>query len=206
MQVTETIQQFYQRVRKADELSRLNNAGSGHFNAFVRENCNGTPYARRDFYKVTLMLGTGKLHYADKWVDLDKPCLLFSNPHVPYAWEPVSHEQKGYYCLFTETFIQRLELQDSPLYKTGGIPAFFVDERQCEEFAYIYRKMMEEMASDYVHKFDLARDYLHLLIHQAMKMQPVEHDEWAAVGANTRITQQFLELLERQFPIDTTET
>ncbi|HWK02019.1 MAG TPA: AraC family transcriptional regulator [Puia sp.] len=211
MEPIETIQQFYARVRKTDaEDIPLNNAGSGHFNVFPRDTCyRATPYGRRDFYKVSLILGTGKLHYADKWVELDRPSLLFSNPMMPYSWESVSTEQKGWYCLFTEAFVHPMErketLQDSPLFKVGGMPAFFVDERQQGEIAHIFLKMTEEMASDYAHKFDLLRNYLHLLIHQAMKMQPSDHAE-RLIGAAARIAQQFLDLLERQFPVDTTET
>jgi AraC family transcriptional regulator, transcriptional activator of pobA len=209
-QQAETIQQYYARARLAEaDAVQVNNAGSGHFNVFARGNCGPTPYGRRDFFKVTLVLGTGKLHYADKWVDVDRPALLISNPPVPYSWESVSAEQKGWYCLFTEAFVHpgdRMEkLQDSTLFRTGGVPVFFVDERQQEEIGQIYRNMMEEMASDYTHKFDLLRDYLHLLLHKALKMQPADA-QILPTGASARITVQFLELLERQFPIDTTET
>jgi AraC-like DNA-binding protein len=84
-------------------------------------------------------------------------------------------------------------------------PVFFLDQRQQEEVAYIYQRMFEEMASDYAYKFDVLRAHLQLLIHQALKVQPAEHLE-RPMDAATRITFQFLELLERQFPIDTEET
>ena len=48
---------------------------------------------RRDFYKISLTLGTGRLHYADKGVEVNRPALLFSNPLIPYIWEPVSRDQ-----------------------------------------------------------------------------------------------------------------
>lgn len=209
MHPTETIQQFYARIGKTEAGNLpLNNAGSGHFNVFLRETCRNSPYGRRDFYKVSLILGTGRLHYADKWFELDKPSLLFSNPLIPYSWEAISVEQKGWYCLFSEAFIHSTErnetLQDSPLFRTAGMPAFFVDEQQQAAIAYLFQEMHREMQSDYVHKFDLLRNYLHVLIHQAMKMQPAEHSA-QPVNASSRITQQFLDLLERQFPIDTTE-
>jgi AraC-like DNA-binding protein len=60
------------------------------------------------------------------------------------------------------------------------------------------------MASDYPHKFDLLSNYLHLLIHEAMKMQPAEKPE-RNINASSRIAHSFLELLERQFPIDAPE-
>ena len=211
MLATETLQQFYARVGQAGtDKVPLNNTGSGHFNVFARDTCyRKTPYGRRDFYKVSLILGTGKLYHAEKWIELNKPALLFSNPVIPYSWEAGSAEQKGWYCLFTESFLhpagQKEALQDSPLFRTEGMPAFFVSAKQQAGISGIYLKMMEEMASDYVHKFDLLRNYLHLLIHEAMKMQPVARAD-QHIKASSRITHLFMELLERQFPIDTTET
>lgn len=211
MSHTETIQEFYARVMQAEAGKfPLNNAGSGHFNVFPRSTCyRKTPFGRRDFYKVSLILGTGRLYYSDKWIELDKPALLFSNPVIPYAWEATSVEQKGWYCLFTEAFVhpdeKKATLQDSPLFQTGGIPVFFINKSQEKEISDIFQKMMEEMASEYAHKFDLLRNYLHLVIHQAMKMQPAEHAD-KHINASSRITHLFLELLERQFPIETPET
>lgn len=210
MNNTETIQEFYRRVPQANASGlSLNNAGAGHFNVFERNSCyKKTPYSRRDFYKVSFIIGTGRLHYADKWIDIDRPALLFSNPMVPYSWEATSEEQFGWFSLFTETFVHPAErkdfLQDSPLFKIGGDPVFFVDEQQQKDLSAIFRKMMAEIESDYAHKYEMLRNYLHLIIHEAMKMQPAESFE-RQINASSRITSLFMELLERQFPIDAPE-
>lgn len=210
MNQTETIEDFYKRVPQANASGlRLNNAGAGHFNVYTRNLCRvQTPYSRRDFYKVSLILGEGILHYADKWIAIDRPALLFSNPVVPYSWEPSSEKQEGWFCLFTEAFVNANErkdgLQDSPLFRIGGNPVFFIDEVQQEELSAIFRKMVLEMDSEYTHKYDLLRNYLHLIIHEAMKMQPAGSFEKHA-NAPSRITSLFMELLERQFPIDSPE-
>jgi len=104
MKAAETIHQFYARTQAEAVNTPLNNTGSGHFNVFTRENCKGTPYGRRDFYKISLVIGKGRLQYADRWLDMDAPALLISNPRVPYSWEPMG-EQKGWYCLFTEQML-----------------------------------------------------------------------------------------------------
>ena len=207
MENVETIHEFYARVQTDAVGTPLNNAGSGHFNVFSREHCTGTPYGRRDFYKVTLIIGKGLLHHGDQWLDVDRPALLISNPRVPYSWERFS-EQDGWYCLFTEAFLHptgQQEFLDSQLFPTHGVPVFFLDEQQQREINEIYARMKREMASDYPGKFDLLRHYLYVLLHYAMKMQPVQRQE-QPVSAAARITHAFLELLERQFPIDTTET
>jgi AraC-like DNA-binding protein len=209
MQTTESMRDFYLRAMETDPSHAvLHNAGLGHFNVFTRGACRKSPYGRRDFYKISLVSGTGKYTYSDKSIVLDKPALVFFNPFTPYAWEAVSDEQKGCYCVFTEEFLHPGEkkdmLQDSPLYRHGQIPAFFLNKVQQEEIGNIYSKMMEEMASDYIHKFDVLRNYLHLLIHTAMKMQPIEAVE-KTISASSRITHLFFELQERQFPIDAPE-
>jgi len=163
------------------------------------------PYNRRDFYKISLTLGTGRLFYADKGVEINKPALIFSNPMIPYAWEPVSEEQDGFFCLFTEHFLkaqhQELDLQHSPPFKIGSDPVFFVDDTQLEYISTIFRQMIKEFDSDYTHKFDLLRNHVNLLLHEAMKMQPLVN-YFKHENAAERIASLFLKLLDRQFPID----
>jgi AraC-like DNA-binding protein len=207
MKQTESVSDFYMRLPShAPKNVPLDNAGIGHINVFARETCSVvSPYNRRDFYKVSLIIGKGKIYYADKWIQIDRPALLFSNPVVPYSWEAESEAQSGWYCLFTEDFIQHSErvnnLKDSPLFKIGGNPVFFPDEEQLRELSAIFLKMELEMCSTYPHKYDVLRSYLHLLIHEAMKSNPAVHfDSYA--NASSRVSALFLELLERQFPID----
>lgn len=210
MKIFENINDFY--IRKQADFSIQNKGTSpkyGHFNVFERKNGTGNSgYSRRDFYKVSLIIGEVKLFYADKWVLIDRPALLFSNPLIPYAWEAVSERQEGFYCLFTEEFIQPSErndsLADSPLFRIGDNKIFFLDDKKVEEISVIYRKMIEEINTEYIHKYDILRNYLHLIIHEAMKMQVPDKNTFQN-SASERISGLFLELLERQFPIDIPE-
>ena len=80
--MAETIPQFYKRIQRcAPKLDATYSKGKEYFNIFSRR-CNfGTvQFSYRDFYKVTLIMGIGKLYYADKWILVDRPALLFSNP------------------------------------------------------------------------------------------------------------------------------
>jgi AraC family transcriptional regulator, transcriptional activator of pobA len=166
-----------------------------------------TPYIRRDFYKITLFKGVARLHYADTGILIDRPALVFSNPLVPYSWEPISDHWTGHYCQFTEAFMNihersQLSLQDSPLFKIGGNPVCFVTDAQYATVASLFNKMVEEDVSDYIHKYDVIKNYVNLVIHEALRMQPaapVSRQTSAAV----RITMSFMELLEKQFPIIT---
>jgi AraC family transcriptional regulator, transcriptional activator of pobA len=163
------------------------------------------PYNRRDFYKITLQFGTSRLEYADKVILIDKPALLFTNPLVPYSWEPISEEQKGYFVLFTEEFLKVTNsdpaLEHSPLFRLGSDPVYYVSPEQVSYILQLFQTMYREFNSDYIHKFDLLRNHLNVLMHEALKLQPlnnyVEHQ-----NASTRIASLFLELLDRQFPVD----
>lgn len=206
MDAPETISEFYKRNASNLGFACSKTPGIGHFNVFTREHCSQiTPYTRRDYYKISLMIGKGKLHYADKWMYLDRPALLFSNPAVPYSWEAEDEKQTGWFCLFSDQFLQngnRLgNIQDSQLFKVGGSPVFFLDELQQNTVSDIFQKMMVEIKSDYIHKYDMLRAYLHLLIHETMKINPAENFEHYQ-NASQRVASLFMELLERQFPID----
>lgn len=207
MDSRETIKGFYER--NADQFGCVKTPGTGHFNVFSRDHCSFiTPYSRRDYYKISLIIGKGTLHYADKWIYVNRPALLFSNPVVPYSWEAENEDQKGFFCLFTDQFLHngnRLgTLYDSGLFKAGSTPVFFIDEHQQETVSDLFHKMMAEIQSDYLHKYDVLRAYLHLLIHKTMKMHPADNFE-PYQNASQRVAALFMELLERQFPIDSPE-
>ena len=65
----------------------------------------------------------------------------------------------------------------------------------------IFRKMDSELSSDYAYKYDLIRNYVLELMLTGQKLQPIGHSINATNAAN-RISSLFIELLERQFPIE----
>jgi AraC-like DNA-binding protein len=207
MEKIESLKQFYQRTPMVNPMKLdEKNGGLGHFNVFTRDECSFlTAYSRRDYYKISFIIGKGTLHYADKWIYIDRPALLFSNPKVPYAWEAENSFQKGWFCLFSESFLSHDEkfgsLQLSPLFQLHKRPVFFLDESQQQQMANIFQFMLNEMTGEYKYRYDLIRSYLHVLLHEGMKLQ--EPDSFQITkNASARITELFLELLERQFPVD----
>jgi AraC family transcriptional regulator, transcriptional activator of pobA len=180
---------------------------SGSFNAYAREHYRARKlnYGRRDYYKISLVTGSGRYNYANRGVLVDRPALVFSNPLIPYSWEPVSEEQGGYLCLFTEEFLivndRAVNLQDSPLFKLGSDPVYFVDEAQYADLDHLFRKMLQEMNSGYPYKQDVVRNYLNLLLHEALKLQPLT-TYYPHHNAASHIVALFQQLLEKQFPID----
>jgi AraC-like DNA-binding protein len=157
----------------------------------------GFSYSRKDFYKVNLTTGKFIFHYADKSVETDETFLFCANPH----------NFTGYTCLFTEEFLKLSDrsesFQQSPLFKIAGTPILKLGKEQKEFTTSVFKRMLTEQSTDYAFKGELIRNYLNLIIHEAVKLQPSEAQA-NGKGAAERITTIFLELLERQFPIENT--
>ena len=180
------------------------------FNVFqIESDSNATRiYSRKDFYKICLTTGKSIIHYADRSFEEEGTILFFGNPHIPYSWETLSTTYVGYTVLFSEDFFSASDrsesLQQSPLFKIGGTPILKINEQQREFLNTIFRKMIEEQKTDYTYKDDLIRNYINLIIHEALKLRPSEHYEQHK-NAASRLTSVFLELLERQFPIESAD-
>src|SRR5579863_1730504 len=167
----------------------------------------GHNYNRKDFYKISLNTGKYIFHYADKSYETDKTILFFGNTRIPYSCEVIS-QTSGYACLFTEAFLKLSErsesLLHSPLFRLGGTPILQINKEQKANLAEIFDKMIMEQDTDYAYKDELIRNYISLIIHEALKMQPSDNIP-KHKNAAVRITSVFLELLERQFPIESKE-
>ncbi|MCD7977565.1 MAG: hypothetical protein LUG51_10535 [Tannerellaceae bacterium] len=178
------------------------------FKAFqLEDDSNATRvYSRKDFYKICLTTGRSRIHYADRSFDAEGTILFFGNPHIPYSWETLSTTYVGYTCLFSEEFLKptvRSEsLQQSPFFKLGGTPILKITEEQRLFLNTLFQKMIDEQKSEYAYKDELIRNYINLIIHESLKLQPSENYNQNK-NAAARITSVFLELLERQFPVET---
>ena len=182
----------------------------GHFNVFKTEELFGSkpgtmPYNRRAYYKISLIIGKNTAEYADKVIHIEHNALLFATPQIPYNWKPLDDNQSGCFCIFSEDFFAGsnagIRLSDLPVFQPGGNPIFFLNDEQIEEIKLIFKKMFREIESDYAYKYDLLRNYVIELIHNGQKLQPLSslHTE---TNSSKRVSSLFIELLERQFPIE----
>lgn len=163
------------------------------------------PYNRRAYYKISLIRGRNKAEYADKVIDVKRNALLYATPKVPYHWVPQDENQSGSFCVFTDEFLIKnksgIVLDELPIFKPGGYPVFEITDEEAEEIGLIFRKMKKEIASDYEFKYDLLRNYVLEGIHYGQKLQPATALH-ADQNASARIISLFIELLERQFPVE----
>ncbi|MBO0359378.1 helix-turn-helix transcriptional regulator [Hymenobacter sp. BT186] len=187
----------------------------GHFNIFTMEdlmrsypNRPAMSFQRQDYYKLCLMNGRSQTEYADKVVEVKHQALWFATSRVPYRWLPHDLNQTGYFCLFTEDFMlpsrSSVTLEELPIFQPGSFPILEVSTEDYSAIEAIFKKMAQEITSTYAYKYDLLRIYLWELIHWGQKLQPVPA-EAPAHNASARVTALFGELLERQFPLATSQ-
>jgi AraC family transcriptional regulator, transcriptional activator of pobA len=188
--------------------NNLSNAHLGQFNVFrlepiLERNNKPTVYRARTHFKITLVKGRGVFHYADKSVAIQEQAIAFSNPQIPYGWERRDEILSGFYCIFTPDFFNQFgNISQYDVFKPNGTHIFELNTEGYEIATDIYEKMLNEINTDYVYKYDVLRNMVFELIHLAMKLQPSNNFEHSKIDASSRVTSLFLELLERQFPID----
>ena len=184
----------------------------GHFNVFnvadlMLANRDRPPmtFDRRAFYKISLVCGRSRIEYADQEVDVTGSALWFASSRVPYRWLPHDPAQTGYFCIFTDEFLLpakgRMALEDLPFYQPGAYPVVLVTDTEFAVIEAIFQKMAQEIASDYAYKYDLLRAYLLEMIHLVQKLQPAPA-LMPAHNASARLAASFVDLLERQFPLE----
>ena len=185
----------------------------GHFNVFnladlvpnVREKP-PVPYPCRAYYKISLLHGRNRAEYPGKVIHMQQHALVFSTPKVPYQWLPQEEKLTGQFCVFTAEFLlptkSGVMLDELPVFREGAYPVFGLSDPECAKVQAIFGKMQEEIVSDYAYKYDLLRNYVLELIHLGQKLQPASALH-PAHNASARVTSLFIELLERQFPIET---
>lgn len=163
---------------------------------------------RRDFYKLVLVTGQMTIGYGTQNIHLDDTFLLFVNPLVPHSVVHHSAANSGYACLFTEAFVANWKhpeiRQHSPLFRGGDPPIIRLSGEQAAFMAGLFRKMLAVQNDNYAHKDELVKNCLALLLHEALRIQPPSVES-PQRNAAVRVTQLFLELLERQFPLESAE-
>jgi AraC-like DNA-binding protein len=207
MEPAQSLEDFYHE--KLDWLPANLKKEMGHFNVFrlidVLNKPHGPmPYRRIDFYKVSFMTGHNRIEYANKVLELNQPALVFSNPLIPYKWDRLSEDaHTSFFCIFTEAFFSQFgQIREYPLFQPGSTPVFALDPPQAAAITSIYERMLTEINSDYAYKYDVLRTLVFELVHLALKMQPANISIYANSNAAVRISSLFMELLERQFPIE----
>ncbi|MEQ8686978.1 MAG: helix-turn-helix transcriptional regulator [Imperialibacter sp.] len=202
----ESLEEFYKR--KFEWLPENIRKDIGHFNMFELEpfvagKATAIPYRRRDFYKILLVRGGSRVHYADKVVEVKKQALSFSNPKIPYKWEHLDKIGGGVYCIFNPVFFTQFgQFAHYEVFQPNSDHIFELTDEQAEQVNGVFERIRNEFNSDYKYKYDAIRNLIFELLHFALKLQPTSQIDAQPLNASNRISMLFTELLERQFPID----
>lgn len=143
------------------------------------------------------------VQYADKTIEVKKHALVFSNLQIPYSWTQLDMVRTGQFCVFKQTlFHQYGNLDQYSVFQPNGTHVFELTSEHVKAVTALFDRMFDEFNSEYIHKYDVLRNLTFELIHFAMKIHPATSLDKQPVNAAKRISTLFLELQERQFPID----
>lgn len=205
----ETLEEFYSNrpFLKTSDLLK----DPDHFNIISIEKQKqfegneAVSFGRKNYFKICLVSGNSKIHYADKSFEILEHGLLFANPLIPYDWEAISGDQTGYSCIFTESFVADFgNVKKYPFFQPGGYPVFELNKEEKSLLENIFFQMQQEKSSDLEFKNDILKNLIFQLIFETMKMRPSTNIITERANAAAKITALFIDLLEKQFPIRNT--
>lgn len=156
--------------------------------------------SRRDYYKIGLVTGDMTVGYGDQVLHFQDTVLFFVNPIVPRSVARRSGDTTGYACTFTENFMPAI-VKKSPLFHAADHQVIQLNTKQAAFLTAIFQKMLEIQDGNYSYKGQLIGSCIELIIHEALQIQPPQSAVLFQNGA-TRITHLFMDLLDRQFPIE----
>ena len=111
--------------------------------------------------------------------------------------------REGVYCIFSPSFFSEFgKFSQYEVYQPDGSHAFELTDEQTTQVSEMFRRMKVEFNSNYKYKFDMVRNIIFELLHFALKLEPSRRIDAKPINATRRIAMLFMELLERQFPID----
>ncbi|RZJ73073.1 helix-turn-helix transcriptional regulator [Flavobacterium sp.] len=207
MEPSQSIENFYKT--KVEDIPANLNAGLEHFNVFRLDEYAGVhskpvPYSRKDFFKVSLIVGKNNIYYADKSIVIQEQAILFANPHIPYSWDFIDEKQTGFFCIFSKDFFNQFgAFKEYPMFQPDGNPIIEIKKEQIPLFESIFLKMFQELDSDYPFKYDAIRNQIFEIIHLSLKLQPtLKAPSQMKSNGTERVSSLFMDLLERQFPIE----
>jgi AraC family transcriptional activator of pobA len=211
---SETLQDFHNHILVTrPSATAIPVAAPGTGQCFVYSSAQHVPLLRpqqrRDFYKIYLVkVGTGRVHYASRSLEVRQPALIFSNPMVPYSCERDEGPHEAIYCSFNGEFWQGNgrpglpSLTESPLFRPGGSPALLLNDEQLAVVEPLFQQLLAQATADYEYRHEVIHNYIELILHEALKIEPPTA-LFTSHNAAGRVASLFLDLLARQFPLVT---
>ncbi len=159
------------------------------------------PCNLKTHYKVSYLNSNSKLFFGTEIKEFEGPVLFFSNPLSTYTLEPTTESPEGYFCLFTNNFLGfRSNEMRNTLQILERRPIYSLSQEEDRIIKSLFQCLAFEQEQDYNYKYNLLRNYIEIIIHQANKLKH-SHSFEEKKNATNRLCAQFLELVEKQFPV-----
>lgn len=204
---TVSIEEFYNiRYQWIPEEIKSN---LGHFNVFpleypaIGKGAQPLEYGRRAWYNIVLAFDGGILQCLGKEYPVKKHAVAFTNPYTPFGWKERDKISKGYFCIFNDQFLQQdKRIINFPPFKPNTSPFYELSSTEAATLESLFLRMFNEINTDYIYKYDVARLLIEEMLHLTMKSSSLETQLKSSQSAAERLTIHFFELLERQFPVE----
>lgn len=210
MEAVESLLEYYKFTNKEIPSGLLDQPRSTiHFNILESESCLHTfPFMRRDYYKICLVDNSLVYQYGDRKVEINGPSIIFSNPSIPYSLERKyeCNKRKGYICLFNEEYlsgeVKSALLKLSALYSSSIFPYIELNNEEYESFLLYFKSLKEEYSGDFEYRKEIIVNLLRLIIYLSIKTKLAQCPSKSLIEGKDRIVKGFINLLNRQFPLD----
>ena len=161
-------------------------------------------YRRRDYYKVSFLVGEYVVHYGDESIKVDGISLSFFSPSTPYTIEKIKEKESAGYFIFTEDYYDTFFIQNIkkfPLFTRGIKPIFKLDDNEKKVVEGLFEKIEIQYNSKYILKDDIIRNHLNELLHFANNLFPATERDFQ-LTSKERLYHVFNQLLDQQYPVD----
>ncbi|HVU94409.1 MAG TPA: helix-turn-helix domain-containing protein [Puia sp.] len=164
------------------------------------------PFNRNGLYKIWLIHNPCRLFINDEIIVCQRPVLFFANPLVSYAYDSLQDQRSGYWCVFTKEFLATHDpfgrMRNYPALAPAHAMLVFPEPEQLAAISILFRQLTAAIDAPFTFRNEMIVNYIQALLFEGMKTDqfpPPQPD------AATRITRQFLQLLQSQFPIHSPE-
>ncbi|WP_407484881.1 AraC family transcriptional regulator [Elizabethkingia miricola] len=159
-------------------------------------------FYRKNLYKIKLIKGECKCHYASRTVDIKGFALIFVAPNNPFILEEKNGSIEEYFIVFNSDFFNNFgSITSYPVFQNPEYSIFSLSENGYSEFQLLLDNIQKESLSEYEYHTDLVRNMVYQLIHKVLKQNDFQILKSIVNTADHRIAVLFEELLSQQFPL-----
>jgi len=162
------------------------------------------PFNRNRWHKIWLIGNPCRLVVNDEPIFCERPVVFFANPFVSYAYDSLDTNRWGYWCVFTQEFLAAGDptgrLRAFPELARGSTMLLFPGQEQLAVVSMLFSQLTAAVNGQFSFSKEMVFNYIQSLLFEGMKGS-IAKAPAAPPDASARITREFLQLLQDQFPI-----